>query len=205
MPRHSHSAALSRRQTKFVAEYLVDLNATQAAIRAGYSRKTAHVIGYENLGKPRIKAAVDAGHGRALEAVGVSRVRVLRELAAVGMADIRKCYDERGNLLAIDQLDDATAASIAGVDIEELYERNDDGVRVNTGRVRKIKRFDKTKALELLGRHLGLWTDPAPPAAEGPGLTVIVQNGVQVDGHRVTSSARVMVNLPQPEYLPMTE
>jgi phage terminase small subunit len=54
------NAAMTPKQKAFVQEYLVDLNATKAAIRAGYSKRTAHVIGYENLSKPEITAAIHA-------------------------------------------------------------------------------------------------------------------------------------------------
>lgn len=193
------------KQQRFVAEYLVDLNGTRAAIRAGYAKSSAEERARSLLKLPQfahVAAAIEAGKAAALAEIGVNRERVLRELAHIGLADIRKLYDENGNLRPIDQLDDDAAASIAGIEVEELYEYEGQGKgrqRVNVGRVRKVKRFEKTKALELLGRHLGLWLDPQPPPPEGPGLTVIVQNGVQIDGQRVTSAARVVVNLPTPE------
>src|ERR1700735_845857 len=66
--------ALNPKQIRFVEEYLIDLNATQAAIRAGYSRKTAYAIGSENLRKPEIKAALQAAH-----AVVTTKVKITKD------------------------------------------------------------------------------------------------------------------------------
>jgi phage terminase small subunit len=189
---------MTPKQKKFIAEYLVDLNATQAAIRAGYSPRSAKVTACQMLGQPEISEAVRKTRERQIERAEISVERVLRELAAVGMADIRKLYDDKGNLRPIHELDDATAASIAGIETEETFEGTGKD-RVWTGYARKVKRADKVKALELLGRHLGLWVDPKAPEKEGPGLTVVVQNAVHVDGNRVTSAQRIAVSLPEPE------
>ena len=189
---------MTPKQERFVVEYLVDLNATQAAIRAGYSKRSAKVTACDMLRKPAIAEAVRKAREKQKTRIEVSADVVLRELLAIGVSDIRKLYDEKGNLRPIHELDDATAASIAGVETDEIF----DGAgkdRVWTGYARKVKRFDKTKALELLGRHLGLWNDPKAPAPEGPGLTVVVQNAVHVEGNRVTSAQRVTVALPEPE------
>ncbi len=71
---------LTPRQARFVEEYLIDLNATQAAIRAGYSKKTAFVIGYENLTKPYISAAIAEAQAKRLERVTVSQDDVVKGL-----------------------------------------------------------------------------------------------------------------------------
>ena len=71
---------LTPKQEHFVAEYLIDLNATQAAIRAGYSKKTAHVIGPENLGKPAIAAAVARAQGDRTERTNITQDYVLESI-----------------------------------------------------------------------------------------------------------------------------
>lgn len=75
--------ALSAKQKRFVAEYLIDLNATQAAIRAGYSRRTAKSIGSENLTKPDVAAAIAAAQGKVSEALELTAEKVLRDLEEV--------------------------------------------------------------------------------------------------------------------------
>ncbi|WP_082017872.1 terminase small subunit [Leisingera sp. ANG-Vp] len=82
--------ALTAKQERFVAEYLIDLNATQAAIRAGYSAKTAHSVGHENLRKPEIAKAIQEAQAKRSEKTGITQERVLQELARIGFADIRK-------------------------------------------------------------------------------------------------------------------
>ena len=81
--------SLTPRQERFVAEYLVDLKATQAAIRAGYSPRTAASIGYENLRKPEISAAVQATVQRHLAKLDLSFERIVQEAARVGISDLR--------------------------------------------------------------------------------------------------------------------
>lgn len=79
--------ALTAKQQRFVEEYLVDLNATQAAIRAGYSERTARAMGAENLTKPDIAAAISAGQKNRAERVEIEADRVLQEVYAIAMAD----------------------------------------------------------------------------------------------------------------------
>ena len=74
--------ALTPRQASFVEQYLVDLNATKAAIRAGYSKATAGAIGAENLTKPEIIAAVEAGKARLGERTGITKAWLAGEIAA---------------------------------------------------------------------------------------------------------------------------
>ncbi|MGW8180466.1 MAG: terminase small subunit [bacterium] len=78
--------ALTPKQRRFVEEYLVDLNSTQAAIRAGYSKKTARFIGSENLTKPNISEAIQEAMETRSERCEISADKVLNELAVVGFA-----------------------------------------------------------------------------------------------------------------------
>lgn len=182
---------LTPKQQRFVDEYLVDLNATQAAIRAGYSKKTARVQGCRLLTYAAVAKAIEAGRAVQAETAIVTREQVLRELKRIGMSDIRKLYDETGRLKKVTELDDDTAAAVSSVEFEEVD-------RAEIGRTVKIKCFDKTKALETLGRHLGLWKDPERPPTEGPGMTVIIeQRAYAKDGSSVAAN-QVVVNLQPP-------
>ena len=82
--------ALEPRQERFVLEYLIDLNATQAAIRAGYSEKTARAIGCENLTKPDIQAAISQAQKERAERTAISADKALREAWNVATADARE-------------------------------------------------------------------------------------------------------------------
>lgn len=146
--------SLTAKQELFVNEYLIDLNATQAAIRSGYSKNTASEIGYENLRKPQIIEAIKVANAeRALEAK-VTPAMVLKELAKIAFVDIRKAFDENGHLLSIPDMPEDIARAIAGVDLSTYTDK--DG---NNELTKKIKLIDKKGSLELLGKHLKLFTD----------------------------------------------
>lgn len=166
---------MTPKQETFVREYLIDLNATQAAIRAGYSAKTAYSIGQENLNKPEIAEMVQKAMDERSERTGISADRVLKELAKIGFSDIRKAvkWYSQANVAAVDmdgvegeiedgslrfavanqvelvssnEIDDETAAAISEVSMTDKG-----GL--------KVKLHDKRAALVDLGRHLKLFTD----------------------------------------------
>ena len=155
--------ALTAKQERFVAEYLIDLNATQAAIRAGYSEKTAHAIGPENLGKPLIQAAISQAQAKRSERTEITQDRVLSELAKIGFSDLRKVVTEYGGLVDVQHWDDDTAGAIAAVEVVKRPSGEyDDDNRPIIEHVAKIKTWDKLSALEKLGKHLGMFSGEAP-------------------------------------------
>lgn len=148
---------LNAKQSAFVSEYLVDLNATQAAIRAGYSEKTAYSIGHENLSKPDIAAAIAAAQQERAKANGITVERVLREVSRLAFSDVRKAFDESGNLKLPQDIDDDTAAALAGIDtVTTSVAGSESPLSLVT---KKIKVFDKGAALTLAMRHLGMFND----------------------------------------------
>jgi phage terminase small subunit len=149
---------LSPKQLLFVKEYLVDLNATKAAIRAGYSEKTAQQIGTENLLKPVISAAIKDEMAKREERTEITQDKVLNELAKIGFFDIRKLLDSEGNPIPLHELDDKTSAAIAGLDILEEYIGTGKD-RVFVGYVKKYKIADKRAALVDIGKHLGMFIE----------------------------------------------
>ena len=150
--------ALTPKQSLFVREYLVDLNATQAAIRAGYSEKTAGVIGQENLNKPYIKEAIQEAMDKRANKVEITADRVLEEIARLAFFDPRKFFNPDGSPIPIQDLDDNTAMALAGMDVMEEFEGSGSD-RVFVGYTKKFKLTDKRASLELLGKHLKLFTD----------------------------------------------
>jgi phage terminase small subunit len=144
--------ALSDKQKRFVEEYMVDLNATQSAIRAGYSLKTAHSIGAENLTKPEIQEAIQQRQKEISEATNISAKRILEEYAKIAFSDVRELFTPDNNLYDIRQLDDSTAGAVASIEIDALLVQ---GMQV--GETKKVKMYDKLKALDALGRHIGLF------------------------------------------------
>ncbi|MDO4275889.1 MAG: terminase small subunit [Eubacteriales bacterium] len=139
---------MTKKQNRFVEEYLIDLNATQAAIRAGYSPDTAKEIGCENLTKPNIRACIDKAIAERSKRTGVNADRVVQELARIGFARITDVMDPETAKIKKDASDDDLAC-IQSVKIKPN----------EWGTEREVKLCDKRAALELLGRHLGMWND----------------------------------------------
>lgn len=145
---------LTFQQRVFVAEYLKDRNGTQAAIRAGYSAKTAQQQSSDLLLKPLVRAAIEAVVVKAEAKAELTVERTLREVARLAFFDPRKLLNPDGSPKPINELDDDTAAGIAGMDIQEQYEGSG-ADRVFVGYVKKYKIADKNAALEKAMKHLG--------------------------------------------------
>lgn len=145
-------AKLTAKQQRFVEEYLIDLNATQAAIRAGYSPKTAKEIGSETLSKPNIRAHVDEALAERSKRTGINADRVVRELARIAFVNAADVINFDSATLSENASEDDTAA-IASVRVKTIPTDAGEGVE------REIRMCDKLKALELLGKHLGMFTD----------------------------------------------
>ncbi|MGD0236270.1 MAG: terminase small subunit [Syntrophorhabdales bacterium] len=150
---------LTAKQRLFIAEYGKDCNATQAAIRAGYSAKTAEQIGYQLLQKTWVSQAIEKEMQARLLKAGVQTDRVLIELARVGMSDIRKLFDENGQLKSPDQWDDDTAAAVAGLEVFEEFKGNRGQKKTAIGTTKKVRTYDKVRALDRLANLLDM--DPA--------------------------------------------
>lgn len=145
---------LTAKQACFVQEYLIDLNATQAAIRAGYSKKVAKVQGCQNLTKANIQAALNKAMGKRAEKTQITQEMVLREYAKIAFLDPRKFFDEQGVLIPIHTLDGDVAAAVAGMDVSEIATEN---APITT--LKKLKFSDKKAALDSIGKHLGMFID----------------------------------------------
>lgn len=143
---------MTKKQKLFVEEYLVDLNATQAAIRAGYSPDTAKAIGSENLTKPDIRAHIDKAMAERSKRTGVNADRVVIELAKIAFINAMDVIDTKTATVKADALPEDTAA-IQSVKVKTSSSENSEMVE------REIKMADKIKALELLGKHLGMFKD----------------------------------------------
>ena len=164
------AAKLSDRQQRFVIEYLVDLNAKQAAIRAGYSEKTAAQIASRLLTKVNVQDAIQAARKRRENRIEISADRVLLEIARIAFFDPRKLFDRSGNPVPITELDDDTAAAIAGLDVDTKADGEPDMLTIT----KKLRLADKQKALDMLGRHLGLFDQRRYDAGgDGGGIVIL--------------------------------
>lgn len=139
---------MTKKQKRFVEEYLIDLNATQAAIRAGYSPETAGAIGSENLKKPEIKNAIEKAMAERSKRTGISQDRVLQELAKIGFANIT------------DVVDPDTAKVLQDAKEEDLACIQSIKIKPNEwGIEREVKMYDKRAALVDIGKHLGMFKE----------------------------------------------
>lgn len=194
--------SLTPKQAAFVREYLVDLNATQAAIRAGYSARTAASIGEENLRKPDIAAAIQAAMDARAQRTEITQDRVLQELAKIGFSDIRNILrwetvtvdDDAGG----DQLEESREEQPHGGALKRVRqvslvhllgsdEIHDDAAAAiseikQTAQGVSVKVHDKRAALVDLGRHLGMFkqkVELSDPAGDNPfaGLMEMIASG----------------------------
>ena len=141
--------ALTQKQKLFIDEYLIDLNATQAAIRAGYSPNNADKIGSELLGKTRVSDAIKTAMAERSKRTGVNADRVVQELAKIAFVNATEVIGPKTAMVREDALPEDTAA----IQFVKVKTFGEDGLE------REIKMADKLKALELLGRHLGIFKD----------------------------------------------
>lgn len=148
---------LTPRQAAFVAEYLIDLNATQAAVRAGYSAKTAHAAGPRLLANVGVQQAIQTGQVARSTRTQVTADAVVSELAKLGFAnmlDYIQIGPEGTAGIDLRALTREQAAAIVELTTEDTYDRDGNLTRRN-----KIKLADKRAALVDLGKHLGLFRE----------------------------------------------
>ena len=163
----SSARPLTARERRFVEEYLVDLMGEHAAIRAGYSPKTARVQASQVLTRPNIQAALEAGYKERQARMNVTADTTVRELSRLAHADIRQFYDPQGQLIPIHLLPDDLAACIASIEV--VVRRNRTSGDGTTETVHKVRLWSKPQALELLGRHQGLFREDGQlPVADAP-------------------------------------
>jgi phage terminase small subunit len=178
--------ALTPKQARFVAEYLIDLNATQAAKRAGYSEKTANKQATQLLGKTSIAEAIATAQDKRAGRTEITQDRVLSELAKLGFYDIRNAVRWGGapkdlgdgemvypvEMVPSEDMDDSTAAAITEVSL--------------TAQGVKIKMADKLAALEKMGKHLGMFNGAGSDESETPSININLTTSAPVGDVRVT-------------------
>lgn len=148
---------LTDKQAAFAAEYLLDFNATQAAVRAGYSEKTASSIGAALLRKAPVAGRIAALRAERARRVAVSADQVLSELARIAFADPRDLMEWGPDGVRLRDSAGLTAEQAAGV--AEVAE--------GSGGTLRLKKHDKVRALELIGRHLGMFKDKVEADVSG--------------------------------------
>jgi phage terminase small subunit len=172
-------AKLTPKQQRFLAEYLRDANATQAAVRAGYSARTAHVQGWRLLKNVEVARALKEAQGARAHRLQLDADEFLGELRRIALSDPAKAFDAHGQPLPIDQVPEELRRAISGCEVEELAVGSGKDEAVSR-RVRKYKFWDKVKAVELGLKHLGLLKDKVEHEV-GPGLAELIAASRKAD------------------------
>ena len=141
---------MNEKQKRFAEEYIVDLNATQSAIRTGYAEATAYSQGQRLLKHVEVQALIQKLKSERSDRTQITADNVLKELAKLGFSNVKNLYDENGKLKEVHKLDDDVSATVQEITEESIGD---------TVTRRKYKTADKKSSLELLGKHLKLFTD----------------------------------------------
>lgn len=165
--------AMKPKHRRFVSEYIKDQNGTQAAIRAGYSKKTAQEQSSDLLSKPIIRAAVDAALEKIHSNAEVTQERILKALLNIAESDLRQAFNADGTIRTLSEMPDGLVKALSGIEVEDLFFGPKE-LKHKIGELKKFKLWDKTKALELLGRHLKMFVDKTE-ITDGSGAPVVIQ------------------------------
>lgn len=159
---------MTKKQKRFVEEYLIDLNATQATIRAGYSPRTAQEQGSQNLSKLMVREAIEKEMAERSKRTGVNQDRIIRELARIGFAKITDVVDRKTGEIKGDVSEDDLAC------IQSIKVKPGE-----FGTEREVKMYDKRSALVDLGKHLGMFNGNSSAVSDDE---VVIINDAPKDG-----------------------
>lgn len=144
---------LNDKQERFCREYVIDLNATQAAIRAGYSEKTAYSIGIENLRKPEIESRIAELKQGISERLEITADMVTRELWALATYSIQDLVEDSGEVINIKNADRSLLKPITGFKVTKKIIHFEGGSEETI--TTDVKLADKISAIEKVGKHIG--------------------------------------------------
>jgi phage terminase small subunit len=167
---------MTPKQDRFVAEYLANgLNATQAAVAAGYSDKTAQQQGSRLLLNTEVAAAVAGKTNQMMDKLEITADMVLQEIGKLAFFDPGKLFNSDGSMKQISEIDDRSRASLAGFDVCELFEGSGDQKHAY-GLLKKVKFVDKTRNLEMLGRYFKMFTGDKDDDLEVERISTIIMD-----------------------------
>lgn len=148
---------LTEKQKRFCEEYVIDLNGTQAAIRAGYSEDTARSIASENFTKPNIQLYLSKLQKKLSDKTEIDAQKVINELAKIGFSNIQDFLNNDNTIKDLSTVDIQKSAAVSSV--KKSITEFGDGKSTGTKEVVEFKLWDKVAALEKLGRHLGIFKE----------------------------------------------
>lgn len=179
------AGSLTDKQEAFCQRYLIDFNATKAAIDAGYSSDTAYSIGWENLRKPEIQARIAEIRVETGRGFNISRERIAQELALIAFGDTKNIFDENGLLKSPDNWsDEGRIISSYEESITEFGDEKTGGVKTS----KKVRQWEKTKALDSLAKLMG-YNAPEKAPVDGEGKTVKPELHIKIIRDKATGIA----------------
>lgn len=158
---------LTPKHALFVEEYLKDFNATQAAIRVGYSERRAMQTGHDLVRKREISEAIETRKAELMEKSKMTLEKWVRLVTALALYDPRKMFDQFSNLREIPEMSRVQAMAVAGCAHFEAFEGNGKN-RIQTGRSRRVKLLDRTPYVLMLGKFLNAFSEKKPESPTEP-------------------------------------
>lgn len=157
MKKPETQALLSDKEARFVDEYLIDMNASKAAERAGYSKRSAGQIGYELLSRPRVQEALRARQKQLSAEVNITQRRALAEYANIAFFRLHKLFDAEGKLIKPQDLPDEVSAAVSSFRLKTVTVEGKEGTTPLIVTTADVEMHSKLPALRALGEHLGLF------------------------------------------------
>jgi phage terminase small subunit len=165
---------LNEKQKLFVAHYISCRNGAEAARKAGYEPKNADVSAQRMLRIPAVRAEVDRQLQKAVEAAGFDCKRVLEEIGRLATVDITQAFNADGSLKLLTEMDEDLRRSISSLEVNEIYDNASGDQKHVLGLAKRVKFYDKVKALELAGKYFKMFTDRVEHSMKVP-VTVIYE------------------------------
>lgn len=169
---------MTDQRKRFADRYFETLKAKESAIYAGYSELSAKSQASQLLDDPEIEEYLSNLHAEYQLKTGINRQRILDEYAKIAFFDIREIYDVDGGLINIRQFDDNSAGAVSGLKVTEEWGEDEEGRKIITGTIKEVKLNDKLRALQDLGKHLGIFEkDNSQKAASMVTIFKLPDNG----------------------------
>jgi phage terminase small subunit len=168
------SSKLTPKQARFCQVYVVELNGKKAAIEAGYAAHSAEVSASKMLRIPKVRAELDRLQAKVEKKLEIKKERILKELLRISTSDVLLLFNDDGSAKELKDIPEDARRCISGIETEELFAGRGEE-RQAVGVTRKFKFWDKTKGLELLGKHLKMYTDKLDVGLEESFLDLLLK------------------------------
>ena len=164
----TNMAKLTKKEALFCKEYVIHFNATQSAIKAGISEKSAGQLGHRMLKKVQIQREIGKLIAERAERLDIKGDQVLDEIRRFAFLDVADAFNEDGTVKNIHDIPEEVRRCISSIEVKELFEGSYSKKR-KVGEIKKIRFHDKTKGLDMFGKHLGMWLERIEHSAPGGG------------------------------------